>query len=367
MKIQVKEENLIEIHRNLENALAVVKDIRYPYPELKDDLSVAVDMMDQAIHMKMDVKKEDLLDVKETLTNSLEFLKDHGPSQKLTDDLSLSVQMVDRLIKPDQVLSEKGFYVADLIRSPEGKIHTVEQLRTALLEHVDLDHNDRYSGWDPDDYKQENIQDFNNEWEKTRTNLKEGTMDDLIKYIKDTRINLTTVPPKELTYEDYEKEDSPKFIDVDQLRSAGKAEREFLNQQPNMKYNIGDIVNSKITFPDNNVEQRRFLVIVGKNTALSLYSGANLTKQDKSWLESSVFVYKDEVNKLKYDSYVKTDVLYTLNAEMIEYKKGSLASEDLQLVQAKIRQMKEKGKVKTQELPDLSKVKDRIIDQEKER
>ncbi|MEK5504170.1 type II toxin-antitoxin system PemK/MazF family toxin, partial [Bacillus sp. FSL M8-0168] len=269
--------------------------------------------------------------------------------------------------KSNQSFFEKGFYIEDGMYSSESKIHTEEQLRAALLEHAEKYSNREYEGWDHDDYTQENIQDFNNKWEEKTKNLRQGTMDDLIKYIKDQKINLTTVHPDELSYEDYEKENNSKFIEVDQLRSAGKAEREFLNQQPNMKYNIGDIVNSKITFPDNNVEQRRFLVIVGKNTALSLYSGANLTKQDKSWLESSVFVYKDEVNKLKYDSYVKTDVLYTLNDEMIEYKKGSLASEDLQLVQAKIRQMKEKGKVKTQELPDLSKVKDRIIDQEKER
>ncbi|MEC1429079.1 hypothetical protein P9D51_23840 [Bacillus sonorensis] len=222
MKIQVKEENLLDIHRSLENALAVVKGLTNP--ELKDDLSVSTEMIDRIIHMKLDVEEEDLLEVQRTLKNSHDFLNDHGPSQKLEDDLSSSVQMVNRLINPDQLLSEKGFYVEDGMhlgmRSSERKIHTEEQLRTALLEHADLDYKDRYYDWVPEDYTQENIQDFNNEWEKTRTNLREGTIDDLIKYIKDRYINLTAVHPDELTYEDYEKENNPKFIEIDQLRIA---------------------------------------------------------------------------------------------------------------------------------------------------
>ncbi|MEK4448669.1 hypothetical protein N1I81_22805 [Bacillus sp. FSL M8-0052] len=129
--------------------------------------------------------------------------------------------------KSNQSLFEKGFYIEDGMYSSESKIHTEEQLRAALLEHAEKYSNREYEGWDHDDYTQENIQDFNNKWEEKTKNLRQGTMDDLIKYIKDQKINLTTVHPDELSYEDYEKENNSKFIEVDQLRSVGKARETF--------------------------------------------------------------------------------------------------------------------------------------------
>ncbi|MCY8737568.1 hypothetical protein P8881_19745 [Bacillus haynesii] len=320
MKTQVKEENLIEIHRNLENALAVVKDLKYP--ELKDDLSVAVDMMDRAIHMKMDVKEEDLLDVKHTLKNSLEFLKDHGPSQKLTDDLSSSVQMVDRLIKPDQVLSEKGFYIEDLIRSSDTKIHTEEQLRSALLDHAEKKQSMEYEGWDPDDYTSENIQEFDNKWIEKTEKLREGSVDDLIKYITDERINLTAVKPSELTAEDFEDDNNPKFLNVTNVINGleNKDENNILSQQDteakneNIDSNILDSIEKRF------VEIEKMLKGIEVSIQESGQKGFNTKENLEKLLEQLKALVTKYVNQLKSSLEGKVDHVKTEANNLIASK-----------------------------------------------
>lgn len=114
-----------------------------------------------------------------------------------------------------------------------------------------------------------------------------------------------------------------------------------------MKYNIGDIVHATIQFADTGKLAKRFLAIIDKNEAVSLYQGVNLTTKDKSFLQSAVYIFKDEKNKLRDNSYAKVDTLYMVDEQNIDYKKGSLSPADLELILAKKRQLKEKNKLIT--------------------
>lgn len=97
----MKEDNLLDIQRTLNNALDLVK--KMTNPELKDDLSVSVQVIGQMID-KNEVKEDDLLEIKRDLNNALDFFK--GGSREIVKELSESVQKVDGLSK--QLLSEKG-------------------------------------------------------------------------------------------------------------------------------------------------------------------------------------------------------------------------------------------------------------------
>lgn len=112
-----------------------------------------------------------------------------------------------------------------------------------------------------------------------------------------------------------------------------------------MKYDIGDIVHAKIEFADRNISANRFLLIIEKDEAVALYEGVNLTTKDKSFLESSVYIYKDKENNLSFDSYAKMDTIYSFDEGRIHYKKGSLKQVDLDLVLAKKQQLQEQNKL----------------------
>lgn len=117
-----------------------------------------------------------------------------------------------------------------------------------------------------------------------------------------------------------------------------------------MKYNIGDIVHAKIEFADSHKSANRFLVILGKDEVVALYEGVNLTTKDKSFLASSVFIYKDEHNKLNADSYAKVDTIYSFDESRIQYKKGELKPFDLDQLLAKRQQLKEQNKLIVKQL-----------------
>lgn len=107
---------------------------------------------------------------------------------------------------------QKGVYIEDQIRSSDARIHTTEQLRKALLDHAEKKKQAEYEGWDPDDYTHENIREFDNKWKMWIEKLREGTIDDLAKYIIYSRINLSAVKPSELTSEDFKDDNNPKFL-----------------------------------------------------------------------------------------------------------------------------------------------------------
>lgn len=100
--MKVKEDNLLDIQRTLNNALDLVK--KMTNPELQDDLSVSVQVIGQMID-KNEVKEDDLLEIQRDLKNALDFFKG-GSSTKIVKELSESVQKLDGLSK--QLFSEKG-------------------------------------------------------------------------------------------------------------------------------------------------------------------------------------------------------------------------------------------------------------------
>ncbi|GIN14631.1 hypothetical protein J26TS2_44980 [Shouchella clausii] len=107
---------------------------------------------------------------------------------------------------------QKGVYIEDQIRSSDARIHTTEQLRSGLLAHAKKKQSMEYDSWDPDDYTSENIQEFDNNWLSKIEKIREGTIDDLIKYIIDERINLSLIKPSDLTAKDFEDDNNPKFL-----------------------------------------------------------------------------------------------------------------------------------------------------------
>jgi len=132
------------------------------------------------------------------------------------------------------------------------------------------------------------------------------------------------------------------------LMSNKHGDKKLFNEESKkdkMKYNIGDIVHAKIEFADSNKSANRFLVVLAKDEVIELYEGVNLTTKDKSFLESSVFIYKDELNKLSADSYAKVDTIYSFDESRIQYKKGELKPFDIDLLLAKRQQLQEKNKL----------------------
>ncbi|MCY7883111.1 hypothetical protein MOD62_16120 [Bacillus spizizenii] len=210
----MKEDNLLDIQRTLNNALDLVK--KMANPELKDDLSVSVQVIRQMID-KNEVKEDDLLEIKRDLKNALDFFKG-GSSTEIVKDLSGSIQKVDRIMS-NQMLHEKGFYLESGSASSDVKIHTEAQLRSALLNHAAIIKDEEFKGWEPADYTDENIRSFEKKWTEKIESLKAGTLSDLIAYIKDEKINLTSVKPNELTDKDFEDPNSPKFLTVTNVMS----------------------------------------------------------------------------------------------------------------------------------------------------
>lgn len=118
--------------------------------------------------------------------------------------------------KPNNFFA-KGFYIEDQVRSSNSKIHNEEQFRIALLDHAKKKEQSMYDGWDIDDYTCENEQEFYQEWTEKQRRLKEGTFSDLVQYVIDERINLSLVKPSELTQEDFEDDNNPKFLVVQNI------------------------------------------------------------------------------------------------------------------------------------------------------
>ncbi|WP_039076282.1 hypothetical protein [Bacillus sp. MSP13] len=127
----MKEDNLLDIQRTLKNALDLLK--KMTNPELKDDLSVSVQVIDQMID-KNELKKDDLSEIKRDLNNALDFFKGGSNDLEIVKELSESVQKVDGLSQ--QLLTEKGLgnlnQQPDVFENIEKRFAEIERMLKSI-------------------------------------------------------------------------------------------------------------------------------------------------------------------------------------------------------------------------------------------
>ena len=121
------------------------------------------------------------------------------------------------------------------------------------------------------------------------------------------------------------------FIDfpVEEEWHKGNSEN-ILNEEESSYslYDIGDIVFVNSYVYKNGIQgKKHFFVIIDKNyMAIPIeYFGMLISsKIEKIKYNSNKLLKKDEKNKLHKDSIVKTDVIYKINSNQIEFKIGTV-------------------------------------------
>lgn len=112
----------------------------------------------------------------------------------------------------------------------------------------------------------------------------------------------------------------------------GKIES-FLEEEKEVydQYNVGDIVFVKEYLYKNGKKgtNHLFVIIEKDNYAVPMEYFTMLISShlDKLKFSSNKLLLKDELNKLKRDSIVKTDVIYKVKNEDIEFKIGEVTEE----------------------------------------
>ena len=101
-----------------------------------------------------------------------------------------------------------------------------------------------------------------------------------------------------------------------------------------ISYNIGDIVFVKeYSYSDGKKGINHFFVIIDKdNTAVPIENFGMLISSnlDKLKFKSNKLLEKDDINNLKKDSIVKTDVVYKILNEQISFKIGTVDDEKIE-------------------------------------
>ena len=86
----------------------------------------------------------------------------------------------------------------------------------------------------------------------------------------------------------------------------------------------------KYTYSDEKIGNNHLFVIIDQeNTAVSIENFAMLISSNLNKLKfaSNELLKKDEINHLHKNSLVKTDVLYKISSEQIEFKIGKVDTE----------------------------------------
>lgn len=102
----------------------------------------------------------------------------------------------------------------------------------------------------------------------------------------------------------------------------------------NISYNIGDIVFVKeYSYSDGKKGTNHFFVIIDKDNAavpienFGMLISSNL---DKLKFKANKLLEKDDINNLKKDSIVKTDVVYKILNEQIIFRIGTVDNEKIE-------------------------------------
>lgn len=123
---------------------------------------------------------------------------------------------------------------------------------------------------------------------------------------------------------------------VEEEWHKGKVENvlEEDGEEYNISYNIGDIVFVKeYSYFDGKKGTNHFFVIIDKdNTAVPIENFGMLISSnlDKLKFKANKLLEKDDINNLKKDSIVKTDVVYKILNEQIIFKIGTVDNEKIE-------------------------------------
>lgn len=114
------------------------------------------------------------------------------------------------------------------------------------------------------------------------------------------------------------------------IENVLKEESEYYN----ISYNIGDIVFVKeYSYSDGKKGTNHFFVIIDKdNTAVPIENFGMLISSnlDKLKFKANKLLEKDDINNLKKDSIVKTDVVYKILNEQIIFRIGTVDNEKIE-------------------------------------
>lgn len=106
------------------------------------------------------------------------------------------------------------------------------------------------------------------------------------------------------------------------------------NETYNIDYEIGDIVFVKeYKYSDGKIGNNHFFVIIDKNnTAVPIENFGMIISSNLNKLKfkTNKFLERDEMNNLHKDSLVKTDVVYKILNEQIDFKIGIVSYEKIE-------------------------------------
>lgn len=123
---------------------------------------------------------------------------------------------------------------------------------------------------------------------------------------------------------------------VEEEWHKGKAENVLRENEElyKMNYTIGDIVFVKeYTYSNGKIGDTHLFVIIDQdNTAVSIENFGMLISSNLNKLKftSNELLKKDKMNHLHKDSLVKTDVIYKISNEQIEFKIGKVDMEKVE-------------------------------------
>ena len=125
-----------------------------------------------------------------------------------------------------------------------------------------------------------------------------------------------------------------------------------------MIYKIGDVAYAYVQFLDGGDNRKRIVVILGEEEAAEVeeyennltYEAFNITSQEHKNIKANIPLFKDNVNNLNSDSYVKMDRIYEIDNRCIIKKFGALSEDDRQRLLIEKEYFRAKGKQERQPL-----------------
>lgn len=102
---------------------------------------------------------------------------------------------------------------------PCEPIRTIQDFKRELIKKIEMDREDDFIGWDPEDYTTPNIVEFNSEYDAKFGFIEQANLQELIQFVGDmeNRIILTHEHPSKLTEYDFEFDDNPKFVRLENM------------------------------------------------------------------------------------------------------------------------------------------------------
>lgn len=115
---------------------------------------------------------------------------------------------------------DQSFYLylptEDKQKYPTSEIKTVDDLRANLLSWADFSKDEEYKGWNPEDYTSQYASDFENMWDSVKHIIRNESLEGLSNFVQENNIILSYQHPDRLTERDFEDDNNPIFVDLDE-------------------------------------------------------------------------------------------------------------------------------------------------------